>query len=144
MPLYGSPYQLPQSAVQVQGPYGSPSPYYQWNNSYGSPWQTPNGFLETPLGKIGANQQDAAYFQRSIAPWAGGNDPFSRFVQGQQSRVLSGLDQARLTNPNLSITDYLPGVASYDTFLRQFRRQDPGARGERWSTFAPRTRLMGY
>ena len=136
---YGNPYG-PTSAVQL----GGQNPYFNLQNPYNSPWGTPGGFLSTPLGQVGANQQDADYYQRLISGYAGGLDPFSRFVQGQQGRVLSGLGQARLTNPNLSITQYAPGVVDYNSFLRQFRQLSPGDRGERWSTFAPRTRSMGY
>ncbi len=120
--------------------YGSASPWFNIGATYGSPWGTANGFLETPLGKIGANQQDAAYYGRMISPFAGGNDAFSRWVQSQQGRFLGGLDQARLSNPDLSITDYAPDLLNYSTFANQWRNLDPTQRGEQWGRFAPRTR----
>lgn len=129
-------------AIYGQNPYGSASPWFSPTQGYGTPYASPGDFLQTPLGRIGANQQDAAYYGRLIAPWAGGNDPFSRWVQAQQGRFLAGLDQARLTNPNLNIMDYAPSVANYGTFARQWQGMDPGARGEQWSKFAPRTREM--
>lgn len=132
------------AGVYGNNPYGSASPFFNWQSTYGSPWNTPGGFLETPLGEIGANEDEAAYFQRQIAPWAGGNRAFDRFVQGQQGRFLSGLSQARLTNPNLSIMEYASPLLNYSTFANQWRGMDAGQRGERWGTFAPRTRQMFY
>jgi len=131
-------------ALYGQNPYGSSSPWFSNQNNYGNPWGDPNAFLQTPLGRVGANQQDAAYYQRLISPFAGGNDAFSRFVQGQQGRFLSGLDQARLTSPDLNIIDYANPNVNFEQFAKQWRGMGLGARGQEWAKYAPRTRIMGY
>ena len=125
-------------------PYGGFGGYYDPNQSYGSPWGSPNAFLSTPLGGIGANLDPDAYYQRWISPWGAGDDPFSRWAQSQQGRVLSALAQARLTNPNLGIQDFLPTLGGFDQFRARYRQMDPGDRGERWGVYAPVTRVRGW
>jgi hypothetical protein len=141
VPAYGP--LLPYLPPSGGGFVGGQNPYFNQFSAYGSPYGTPGGFLSTPLGSIGANLQPDVYYQRLTAPYGGGLDDFSRFVQSQQGRALAGLDQARLTHPNLSVEEYLPGVANYQSFLRQWKGLAPAARGEAWNRY-PRVRSLGF
>lgn len=78
-------------------PYGSP--YFNLGNLYGSDVDYATSPIVGGGGGYLANNPQAAYL-RMISPFAGGSDPFSKFVQGEYSKALGGLQSARATNPN--------------------------------------------
>ena len=103
---------------------------YDPNSTYGAPGGVsqvttpnvsgPNGFL--------ANNEDATYY-RFIAPFAGGQDPFSAFVRSKMGEVVRNYRGAQATNPNLQLWDYLKNMDE-STFRTQYQNQAPWLRGE--------------
>jgi hypothetical protein len=82
----------------MANPYGTP--YFDPNSLYGSPVDYSTApIVAGPGGFLGENPQ--ADWTRFIAPFAGGNDPFSQFVRAQYSRAYGGYNAAQATNPSL-------------------------------------------
>jgi len=110
-------------------PYGGGS-YYSPGSLYGGS----QDFSTTPIvaGPSGylANQPQAAY-ARFTAPFAAGEDPFSRFVRSQYGQAQQGFQGALATNPNLNFySQYLPGLGGENYFRSRFLSLPASARGE--------------
>jgi hypothetical protein len=104
--------------------------YYNPSSLYGAQ----QSFAQSPLvsGPAGylAEQPQAAY-SRYTATFAGGEDPFSRFVRNQYGTAYQGYLSALATNPNLNFSNqYLPGLGGEQFFRNRFLQQAPSARGE--------------
>ena len=122
------------------GSYGAPSAmpnagsYFQPGSNYGaaqSAITTP--IVSGPAGYFAENPQAA--FTRYTAPFAGGEDPFSRFVRNQYGQAYQGFQSALGTNPNLSfLNQYLPGLGGEQYFRNRFLQQAPSLRGEQPGT----------
>lgn len=123
------------------GSYGSPNPYYQQNNPYYGSWGL--SFPRTPVADLYLNSTPQAAYTRFTAPWAGGLDPYSQFVQGQYSNLRDAYSAAVATNPDLTWTRYLGGIPP-STFARQWQMLGPHGRGDQWSTYAPRTNWIRW
>lgn len=104
--------------------------YYDPSQNYGrgtSAVTTP--LVSGPSGYLAENPQAA--YARYTAPFAMGEDPFSRFVRNQYGQAYQGFQAALATNPNLSFYgQYLPGLGGEQYFRNRFLSQAPMARGE--------------
>lgn len=121
MPVYrptGSPY----STSSTPGFYNPDSNYDADRDWASTPVISgPNGYLE--------NNWDALY-TRFIAPWASGNTPFSRWVQGQSNEVQQALLAAVASNPLLTAQGFLQQLGP-QSFASQWNSNfTPGQRGE--------------
>lgn len=104
--------------------YGMPRHYSQetWGDAYWRGIHGPQGLAE---------QNPQASYLRFIAPWASGNDQFSRWVQGEFNRVYGGYGAASLTNPDLLWQDYLTQNLGQQQFQQNYGQLHPGERGVR-------------
>jgi len=108
-------------AQDIWGAELNRSPYYNQGN-YGAS----QNMYDSPL--VSGNNNDSlinqspqALYYRMTAPYAGGQDAFSRFVQGQYQPIMQqGFKAAQMTNPNLNPADYLTGLGGQDFFRRQY------------------------
>lgn len=122
--------------------YGTASPYYSNAITYGSPWGL--GFPTTPVGRDMSAADFGRAWTRETSAYAGGQDPYSRYVQSQAGRIRDAFEAAQLTNPLIRPDDYLRSLGGYESFLRRFKDLAPSERGERWGTNAPRTRITSW
>ena len=108
-------------ASDIWGAEINGSPYYNQGN-YGasqSMWTSPlvSGNNADSL----MNQSPQALYYRSIAPYAGGQDAYSRYVQGQGNTIMNnGFKAAQMTNPNLNPNDYLNSLGGNNFFRQQY------------------------
>ena len=79
-------------------PYGSN--YFDPGSLYGSSVDYSTSPIVGGPGGYLANNPQAA-FARFVAPFAGGNDPFSAWVRNQYARAYGGFNAATATNPSL-------------------------------------------
>lgn len=110
-------------------PYGNQ--YFSPNNLYGSPVDYSTApIVAGPGGYLSENPQ--ADWTRFIAPFAGGNDPFSAWMRAQYSRAYQGYNAAQATNPSLLFGhgqgNYLSQLGP-DFFTSQWNRLAPTQRG---------------
>ena len=121
MPVYrptGSPY----STSSTPGFYNPESNYDADRDWASTPVISgPNGYLE--------NNWDALY-NRFVTPWASGNTPFARWVQGQSGEVQQALLAAVASNPLLTAQGFLQQLGP-QSFAEQFQNNyTPSQRGE--------------
>lgn len=121
---YNIPRWNPQGAPYEQNPYS----YFNWNTNYGGDrdWVNtpavggPGGYLE--------NTPEALYTMWT-SPWAGGENPFSKYVQSQYSDVYGGYKTAFATNPEMVFKDFLQTLSPY-FFANRYNALTPRQRGE--------------
>lgn len=76
------------------------------------------------------NQNPQAAFFRWTSPWAGGQDAFSNYVQGQGfNKFNQGFQSAQMTNPDLRLDDYYNSLGGQDFFRSQYNNLSARARG---------------
>lgn len=112
-------------------PYSSSSAtgFYNPDNFYGADrdWAStpvisgPNGYLE--------NNWDALY-QRFIAPWAGGQTPFARWVRSQSGEVQQALMAAVASNPLITAQGFLSQLGPQNFANQWINDFTPTQRGE--------------
>lgn len=107
--------------------YGMPRHYSEetWGDWYRWGINGPQGLAES--------DPRSAYL-RFIAPWAGGNDQFSRWVQSEFNRVYSGYGAATLNNPDLLFQDFLHQMGP-GQLQSNFSNLHPSERGVRAPNF---------
>lgn len=127
-------YQGPSMAYggAMQGgaqPYGGPN-YYDPSSLYGARESAVTMPIVSGPNQFLANQPQAGY-ARYTAPFASGEDPFSRFVRSQYGQAQQGYQAALATNPSLSFyNNYLPGLGGENYFRQRFLSLPASARGE--------------
>ena len=126
-----SPQNVYSAAIPgAQGLSGAGGSYYNPVSTYGarqSAFTTP--IVSGNAGYFAENPQAA--YTRYTAPFATGEDPFSRFVRQQYGNAYQGYQAALGTNPNLNfLNQYLPGLGGEQYFRNRFLSQAPSVRGE--------------
>lgn len=127
---------------QQQNPYapqGSQNPFYNPQSTYGSPFGF--GWLDAPYGGTHYYNQPGAGMNAAYAawtaPWGGGYDPFSNWVQGQRGKITTAYEAALGHNPDLKWTDFLQALPGQQALRSQFQNLAPEQRGENRSRFVP-------
>jgi len=126
---YSIPRWNPQGAPFETSPYS----YFNWNTNYGGDrdWINtptiggPGGYLE--------NKPEALYTLWT-SPWAGGESPFSRWVQSQYSDVYGGYQTAFSRNPSMVFKDFLDTLSPH-FFANRYKSMTPRERGESQSLY---------
>jgi hypothetical protein len=106
--------------------------YYDPSQNYGGQqFQTPSGqftpFWEGIRYNYLQNQPNAVWSMYT-SPFAGGSDPFSSWVRGQQDDMSDAYEAALSMNPNLSRQQFYEGIG-YQGLLNQFNQQAAQQRG---------------
>lgn len=104
--------------------------YYAPGAGYGTNTdQSTTPFVNGPAGYLAQNPQAA--YARYTAPFASGEDPFSKFVRSQYGQAYQGFQGALATNPNLNFyNQYLASLGGQNFFQQRFMAQPAAARGE--------------
>lgn len=108
-------------------PYFDPRSTYGANQSYVN---TPA--VNGPAGYLEQNPQ--ALYTRFTAPFGGGTDPFSMYVQSQQQKIWDAYQAALANNMNLTRQQFLQGMDPHQ-FLSQFLNLAPVQQGRNDALF---------
>ena len=129
--------------MAINPSYYAANPYFDLQNTYGSPWGL--DFSSAPIAQNYLNVvEPRAAYTRAVAPFAGGDTNFAKWVQSQYARVEDAYKAAVATNPNLTRTDFYGQVLNPAILQRQFQRLGPAGRGEQRANFAPGVHWQRY
>lgn len=112
------------------------SPFFNPNSQYGGSW-APGQFADTGVGDVYLGQNPEVAWTRRIA----GYDPSTaqgQNLRGQWAQIYEGFKAANLTNPNLTISQYIDGLDPEMIYAAQTAQQ----RGENPGRLAPRARTI--
>ena len=115
--------------MSIWGTGGSQSQFFNNNNLYGgnqSLWTAP---IVSGPGQSLMNQNPQSAFFRWTSPYAGGQDAFSNYTQGQFGNVNRGFQAAQMTNPDIRFDDYFNSLGGRQFFQSQFNRLGARERG---------------
>jgi hypothetical protein len=121
-------------------PQPQQNPYYSTGNPYG--WAEGTSYQTTPIANIYRQIEPGVAWTVATSPYAGGLNPYARFVQGQEGRVEDAYKAAVATNPNLTRDQFFAGLQPQ--FQRMWAGLGPRGRQDQRGLYAPSARWQRW
>jgi hypothetical protein len=116
------------------------NPYLDLQKDYG--WGDLS-FPTTPIAKDYVQGQNGVAWTRHLAPFAGGIDPYSRFVQGQERAAEDAYMAAVVQNPNLRREDFFSTFGP-EYFAKLWAGLGARGQGQNNGMYNPRARWQRF
>ena len=115
--------------ANIWGSGGGQSAFFNPNTNYGGTQNMWGAPIVSGPGNSLMNQNPQAAYARFTAPFGGGQDAYSQFVQNQFGNVNRGFQAAQMTNPDIRFDNYYNGLGGNDFFRQQFNLLSARDRG---------------